>query len=414
MPLSSLTITPPGTLQPAFSSNTTSYTATVPTAVTSVTVTASPTTNTTTIIINGTSIPAGQGRPVSLGQPGSATAIEVVASAQNGLESTYRVTVTRLSSDNNLSTLQVTANNVVQPLTPEFEADTTNYTANVSNTVERVTVIATKSDQAAALLISSGGSSVTIGPGVNPGQSPITLGGPGTSTPVSIEVTAPNGSKKTYQVTVNRLSGNNTLRELSIDPGTFDRPFDPANTNYIVTAPFTATEVTVTATKSDRLAAMTGSLTAGAGIEGGTGKFSLGGPGSELPLSLIVAAPDPTVPPNEYRITVKKAFPSSNANLSALVTSAGSLEPSTFSPDIKDYMVKVGLLIDSVTLTMTKADSNATMSAQNSVIALPGEPTGRVTIFPGLGTNPPVEIHVTAQDGVTTTTYRVTVERGLF
>lgn len=77
-------------------------------------------------------------------------------------------------------------------------------------------------------------------------------------------------------------------------------------------------------------------------------------------------------------------------------------------------MVKVGLLIDSVTLTMTKADSNATMSAQNSVIALPGEPTGRVTIFPGLGTNPPVEIHVTAQDGVTTTTYRVTVERGLF
>lgn len=414
VPLASLTITPLGSIQPAFSSNTTSYSATVPTAVTSVTVTATPKDNTTTIIVNGTVTPAGQGRPVLLlSQPGLPTDIEVIASSQNGLESTYRVTVTRLADDNNLSALQVTANNAVQLLAPAFDAQTPDYTANVSNTVGQLTVVATKSDKNATMLMSVGASSVTIGPGINPGQLPLILGEPGTSTSVSIDVTAPNGSKKTYQITVNRLSGNNTLRELSVIPGTFDRPFDPAITNYIVTTPTTAEQVTVTVTKSDRLAAMSGNITAGAGLETVTGTFGLGAPGSELPLSMTVAAPDPTVPPREYRLTVRRAVPSSNANLSALTTSAGSLDPPIFDRDRKNYEVKVGLLVGSVTLTATKSDPNATMSALNSVIAARGVPTGQVTITPGLGPNLPVGITVIAQDGVTSTTYNVTVIRGL-
>ena len=414
VPLSSLTITPLGALQPTFSSNTTSYTATVPTAVTSVTVTASPKDNTTTITINGTITPAGQGHSVSLGQPGSTTPIEVVASSQNGIESKYTITVTRLSNDNNLSGLKVTAHNVVQPLAPEVDANTLDYTANVSNSVEQVTVVATKSDQRATLLMTAGVSSITIGPGINPGQLLVTLGGAGTSTLVSIEITAPDGSKKSYQITVSRLSGNNTLRELSIIPGTFDRPFDPVVTGYIVTAPTTAEQVTVTATKSDRLAAMSGNVTAGSGLETGTGTFQLGAPGSELPLSITVAAPDPTVVPKEYRITVKRAVPSSNANLSALTTSTGSLDPPTFTPDRKSYDVTVAFLTGNVTLTATKSDPNATMSALGSAIALPGVPTGQVTVTPGLGIGTPVDIIVRAEDGVNSAIYTIRVIRGLF
>ena len=414
VPLSSLVITPPGTLQPAFSSNITSYTAIVPTVVTSITVTASPKDTTTTILINGTSTPAGQGHPVSLGQPGSTTPIEVVASSQNGIESKYRVAVTRLSNDNSVSALKVTANNVAQPLAPGIDANTLDYTANVSNTIEQVTVEATKSDQNATMLMSSGLSSVTIGPGINPGQLPITLGGPGTSTLVSLELTAPNGSKKTYQITVTRLSGNNTLRELSVIPGTFDRPFDPATTAYTVTAPTTAEQVTVTATKSDRLAAMSGNITAGAGLETGTGTFQLGAPGSELPLSITVAAPDPSVVPREYRLIVKRPLPSNNASLAALTTNAGSFDPPIFTPDRKNYEVKVGLLIGSVTLTATKSDPNATMSALGSVIASPGTPTGQVTVTPGFGIGTPVNIDVRAEDGINSSTYTITVIRGLF
>lgn len=310
VPLASLTITPPGGLQPAFSSNTTSYTASVPTAVTSVTVTASPQSSTTTIMIKGVITPAGQGHPVPLGQPGSTTPIEVVASSQNGLESRYTVTVTRrLSGDNRLSDLKVTTSTVLQPLLPRFDTNVLNYTVNVANTVEQVTITATKSDQSATTLMSSAANSVSIGPGINPGQLPVTLGNPGTTTSVSITVTAPSGAAETYSITINRLFSNDSL-------------------------------------------------------------------------------------------------------LSALQVNAGSLDP-PFAPDTENYTVKVGLLVPDVTITATKSDPNATMSALGSVIATAGTPTGQVIISPGLGPNPPVGIAVIAQDGVTSTTYNVTVIRGL-
>lgn len=310
VPLASLTITPLGSIQPAFSSNTTSYSATVATAVTSVTVTASPKSSTTTIIINGTVTPAGQGYPVSLGQPGSRTPIEVVASSQNGLESRYTLTVTRrLSGDNRLSDLRVTRSTVLQPLSPGFDGNVLNYTVNVATTVEQVTITATKSDLSATMLMSSVANSVSIGPGINPGQLPVTLGNPGTTTSVSITVTAPSGAAETYSVTINRLFSNDSL-------------------------------------------------------------------------------------------------------LSALQVNAGSLDP-PFAPDTENYTVKVGLLVPDVTITATKSDPNATMSALGSVIARAGTPTGQVIISPGLGPNPPVGIAVIAQDGVTSTTYNVTVIRGL-
>lgn len=310
VPLSSLTITPPGALQPEFSSNTTSYTATVPTAVTSVTVTASPKDNTTTIIINGVTTPAEQGHLVALGQPGSTTSIEVVASSQNGLESRYTITITRrLSGDNHLSDLKVTTSSVLQTLSPGFDANVLNYTVNVATTVGQVTITATKSDQSATMLISSVANSVSIGPGINPGQLPVTLGNPGTTTSVSITVTAPSGTAETYSVTINRLFSNDSL-------------------------------------------------------------------------------------------------------LSGLQVNTGSLDP-TFAPDTENYTVKVGLLVGSITITVTKSDPNATLSAVGSVIATAGTPTGQVTISPGLGPNPPVGITVIAQDGVNSTTYNVTVIRGL-
>ena len=46
----------------------------------------------------------------------------------------------------------------------------------------------------------------------------VALEAPGSSTPISIEVTAPNGNQKTYLVTVNKaaLGGDNNLQSLSV------------------------------------------------------------------------------------------------------------------------------------------------------------------------------------------------------
>ena len=323
-----------------------------------------------------------------------------------GMSSTYDVLVRRV--DNTLSALSVTPPSTFPA--PGFNPSILTYQIDVASGVSNVAVVATKADVHAVM---SG--SVMAAAGIATGQATIPLKEQGKATVVSITVAGPNGEAKTYTITINRLSGNNTLRELSVIPGTFDRRFDPTVTGYVVTAPTKAEQVTVTATKSDPLSAMSGNVTAGAGIETGTGTFQLGAPGSELPLSITVAAADPTVPPREYRITVKRAVPSNNANLSALTADAGSFDPPIFNPDTKNYEVKVGLLFPgNVTLTATKSDPNATMSALGSVIALPGTPTGHVTVTPGFGIGTPVNIDVRAEDGVNSTTYTITVVRGLF
>jgi hypothetical protein len=90
------------------------------------------------------------------------------------------------------------------------------------------------------------------------------------------------------------------------------------------------------------------------------------------------------------------------------------LDPPVFTPDRRSYEVQVGLLVGSVTLTATKSDPNATMSALGSLIASPGTPTGQVTVTPGFGIGTTVNIDVRAEDGVNSATYTITVIRGLF
>ncbi|BFU89684.1 MAG: hypothetical protein NTAFB01_08710 [Nitrospira sp.] len=303
VPLAGLTVTP-GALQPAFFSNTTNYMVDAPTSADKVTVSATPKDNTTTVTINGAIITQ---RSVPLGAPGSTTIITIVLDAPNGAESTYTVNVTRLlSSDNNLSALDVTPGT----LTPAFASDTEDYTVNVGFLVNSVDVSATKSDRNAAMVISWPTGSVTIEPGDNsPGQAPILLNGPGTATPVTITVTAPNGTAKTYTITINKLSGNNDLKTLSVVEGPLNPTFASGITVYTVDVGSDIDKVTISATKSDPNAAMSGSVTAGPGTELGTATLDLGGQGTSTDFFITVAAPDPGAPSKEYKITVHRATP---------------------------------------------------------------------------------------------------------
>ncbi|MEQ1847094.1 MAG: cadherin-like beta sandwich domain-containing protein, partial [Nitrospira sp.] len=278
-PLASLTVTPGG-LQPAFFANTTNYAVNAPTSATSVTVTAVPKDNAATVTINGIVTAAGLGRSVALGSPGSTTTILIVVETQTGLETTYTVTVARLlSSDNNLSALTVTPGS----LAPAFTSSTLDYTVNVATTVTSMTVSATKSDSNAVMT-----GSLTAGAGVATGQATVALGGPGTSTPVTITVTAPNGSANTYRITVNRAapSSNNNLSALSVTPGTLDPTFAANTLSYTVNVATTVTSVDVSATKADANAVMSGDVTAGAGIATGQATIPLDGPGTSKVVSI--------------------------------------------------------------------------------------------------------------------------------
>jgi hypothetical protein len=280
----------PGTLQPAFSRNTFDYRVDVPTTADSITITATPEDSAATMTINGVSTVSGQGRPVPLGAPGSSTTIRITLSEPSGTQNTYVVLVNRpvpLSSNNNLSALSVSSGNVVLTLDPPFAPGTLNYTVDVDSTVGSVTVSATKVDPTAAMT-----GSVTAGAGQASGQAPIMLNGAGSSTPISITVTAPNGNAREYRITVTRLapSSNNNLRALAVTPGTLIPPFAPSTLTYTVVVDITVGSVVVSATKADPDAVMSalGSVIAPKGIPIGQVTISPG----QGPVSIIVVAPD--------------------------------------------------------------------------------------------------------------------------
>jgi hypothetical protein len=395
VPLSSLTVTP-GTLQPAFSSNTTNYTVDAPTAATSVTVTAVPKDITTTITING--IVSTQ-QSIPLGPPGSTKTISIVLSSQTGGETTYTVTVTRLlSSDNNLSALSVKVGTVTQPLAPTFASGILDYTVNVATDVGSVTISATKSDPNAVM---SG--SVTAGAGIATGQTTIQLDGPGTSKTASITLTAPNGNLKTYTVTIKRAaSGNNNLSALSITPGPLVPAFVSSTLDYTVDVATDVTEVTVTATKADPNAVISGDLP-----NEGQATIQLDGPGTSRVISIIVIAQNGIG--KTYTITVKRAAPSSDNTLSALTVTGAPLVP-TFDPSITTYTVEVPFSVDHVTITATKSDLNAVMSGD--VIAGGGVQTGQrdFDLPLAFGFTMTVSITVTAPNGVPKT-YTIELKR---
>lgn len=495
VPLASLNVTP-ATLQPAFSSDTTSYTAEAPTAATSIMVTATPRDSTVTVSIDGTVTTQ---RSIALDEPGSTKTVSIVLTTQTGTDSTYTVRVTRLlSSDNNLKTLTVTPG----PVSPSFTSDRLTYTVDVATNISAVTIAATKSDPDAvlsgdvsnegratiqldgpgtqrivsitvtapnqtrktyriairraassnnnlsALRVQVGTADQTLSPGFssgetryrvdvgtkvtsvtvtatkadplavisggvpNEGQASIQLDGPGTQKDVSIHVAAQDGNVKTYTITIKRAapSSNNNLSALSVTSGTLSPAFSADQLAYTVDVPTNVDSVDVSATKADPDAVISGSLSAGTGQASGHASITLGTPGTATTVSITVMAPDGTSKP--YSITVNRRA-SSDSTLSALSVNAGSLDP-VFAPGTVNYTVKVGLLVGSVTITATKTDPNAIMSALGSVIAAGGTPTGSVTVSPGIGPNPPVEIIVTAQDRIKTTTYTVVVTRGLF
>ena len=212
--LSGLSVSESG-LQPAFSSAITAYTLNVRSTVSSVTVTATPENNSTSIKI-GNPETAARSLSVDLNPAGSSKDITITLTEQSGSQSSYTITVYRaapLSDNNELSNLTVSSGS----LTPGFSRGTLDYTVDVATGITSIDVAATKSDPNA----------VVSGDVPNSGQATIPLDGPGSRKTVSITVTAPNEVSKTYRITVNRLapSNNANLSALTVSAGTLSPGF---------------------------------------------------------------------------------------------------------------------------------------------------------------------------------------------
>ena len=150
---------------------------------------------------------------------------------------TYSTTVAApLSTDNNLATLTVSN----ATISPAFSSGTTNYTASVPFEVSKLNVSATAADSKAKVSVNS--------PNLTPNG----------TTKVTITVTAENGAKKTYTISVKRAqdpnykpSDNNKLSGIAVEGFLLSPRFNAETTQYVVWLPYETTSIIISGSAAD-------------------------------------------------------------------------------------------------------------------------------------------------------------------
>ena len=177
------------------------------------------------------------------------------------------------------------------------------------------------------------------------------------------------------------LADDATLYSLTVNHGTLTPVFDPNTINYTVLVGNSIENITINATANHPNATVAGT---------GQKPLTIG----TNPFDIVVTAEDGTTT-KTYTVTVTRE-PSNNATLSSLTVSSGTLTP-TFNANTTSYTVEVSSSLENITINATTTHANATVTG-----------TGQKPL--SMGSNP-FDIVVTAEDGTTTKTYTVTVNR---
>ncbi len=183
-----------------------------------------------------------------------------------------------LATDNNLASLIVSN----ATISPAFSAGTTSYTASVPFEVSKLNVTAKAADSKAKVSVNS--------PTLTPSG----------TTKVTITVTAENGSKKTYTISVKRAadpnyvaSGNNNLSNISVDGFLLSPVFDANTDKYVVWLPYETENVTVSGSAQDSKASVA--------VEGGSNLVA----GQDNEVTVICTAENGDK--KTYTVVVKRA-----------------------------------------------------------------------------------------------------------
>ena len=380
-----------GALTPAFAPGTTNYTVSTGNATSSIVVTPVASDSTATVTLNGVNISTGSSSaslPLAVGK----NTISTVVTAQDGVTTkAYTVIITRAASDNaNLNNL--TLNNGL--LTPAFATGTNSYTTNVSNASTSVTITPAVSDSTATVTVN--------GVAVNPGASSNVALTVGANT-IAAVVTAQDGTTtNTYTVTVFRApSTDATLAGLSVNSGALSPMFAAGTTSYTDSVSYTTSSIAITPIANDPTAKIM--VNGNAVISGATS--------TALPLNIgintiavVLTAQDGTTT-NTYNVTVIRA-PSNDASLASLKLSSGVLSQ-PFTGTTLNYTANVKNATASVTVLPVSNDSKATITI-NGAAAASGSQSASLPLAVGTNT---ITTTVTAQDGVTTESYTITVIR---
>ena len=379
--LSGLAISP-GTLSPAFATDTLSYSASVENSVTLVTLIPTALDSAQAITVNGEAVTSGCGFALTLSVGTNSAVITVLEST--GGSKTYLVTVTRAaaSSSAGLSSLIISSGT----LSPAFATDTLSYTASVEYSVTSVTLTPTAAG--ASQTITVNGKTVSGGAGFA-----LALSVGANSAVITVSVAA--GSSKTYAITVTRAAASSSagLSSLTISSGTLSPTFAADTLSYTASVKHSVSSVTLTPTAAGSSQTITIN---GEAVSSGRGfalALSVGANSAVITVSVTGSSS------RTYAITVTRAAASSSPGLSSLVISSGSLDP-CFSSNILSYTA-------SVENSVTKLYISATATDTSETVKINGGTSSYASLTVGENT---VTITVTAADE-TVKTYTVSVFR---
>jgi hypothetical protein len=418
--LASLTISA-GALSPAFASGSFTYADTVPFGTSTVTITPTATGVVHSIAISqdagqATTIGSGTTSPaLTVPAPGTQSTVTVVVTAQDGTtQATYTIALSQASGANSaLSNLTVSAGS----LSPAFTAASLSYDVVVPHGTSTVTVTPTVSGTVHSITVAlNGGAPQTVASGS--ASTALAVPAVGSSSTITVAVQSQDQAHTTtYSIALSQASSTtSTLSALALSAGTLTPAFSRGVLAYAVTVPNATTTFTVTATADDP---STESITVSqdgsspATITSGASSNPLPAPNVGTPSLVTVTATAQDGSNTAYVVTVNRAA-SSDAALSALAVSAGSLSPQ-FAASAHSYALAVPFGTSSVTVTPT-AESSAARSitvaqdAQAPVTVASGSASQALTV-PAVAATSTITVVVTAQDGVTVGSYTITLSQ---
>ncbi len=279
-----------GTLAPAFSASGLSYTATVPNATSSITVTPTAADATAVIKVNGTTVASGKASGSIALSPGSNT-ISTVVTAQDGTTTkTYTTTVTRTPlTAANLASLTLSSGT----LSPVFNTSILNYSVAVASAVSSITITPT-SNQGATILVAgnaviSGGASASV---------PLVAG----VNTIAVVVTSLDLlTTNTYVLTVTRAAENAYLTSLNLNTGSLSPAFKSTTLAYTASVAKTTTAIQLTPVLGDATSTIT--INGSAATNSSAATVSL--PSDTTLINTVVTTQDGTLT-KTYALTVTK------------------------------------------------------------------------------------------------------------
>jgi hypothetical protein len=293
------------------------------------------------------------------------------------------------------------------PLSPAFSPSVTEYSVKMRSSETGYYTAATPSSSGATMEYSmNGGSWVGISSNTSTGYLETNRG----NNTFQFRVTATDlTTTKTYTIHVYLPSLNDAdLVDLRSSETTLSPSFQSSTTSYTASVPYTTSSISFTGVLNDSAASFKiNGAAASDGVAYGPIPLNVG----SNTLTVQTKSYDTTAS-KTYTIEVTRATPSMNADLSALTVAGNTLSPAFQSNQSAYTLSDVSYATSQMTVTPTIADSTATVQVRvnggSFATVSSGSSSGPLAL--NVGSNS-IQVKVSAQDGTTTNTYTMTMNR---